>query len=400
MNSKIRIGNATPIKILTVAVNDSGAKSVLKNKNRIDLLDDIAKTIKNNENFRNADLICFPGCYFFMNDFVGNLPFEDRKRVIEAQSFFACIQRFCKNFPNAKVIIGIDSRVLFKNNDDVYYEVNGKDIQILRKSKDLFIGADTLSFKEKGDELCVAFDISGVIGVGRKVFPVTYWSKQFIPYVADPEESYLYEINNNKHYLQKHTFVSYYNDFDDEKRIIEVKGRKVLLCACYDMFGVMLEFEEDFKQSASSRRSAIGAIFKENKLYLRDDKGRYFNELKDKALNRWKALLHTHKPTIAVSTIHSFNYANDPNFWMRHGIATASAALGAIANTPCLAIGASHFVWELPSENSSNLCSFNIPKKHIGKGQNRPLLDRKPQHFIEGVGKEWKIGFTIKGFEV
>ena len=59
---------------------------------------------------------------------------------------------------------------------------------------------------------------------------------------------------------------------------------------------------------------------------------------------------------------------------MRHGIATASATLGTITGKPCLAIGAAHFIYELPSESQANLCSLMFQKTIFINGNTDPFL--------------------------
>lgn len=361
MNShKIGIGNATPIKILNVAVNDRRAMSVLKNKGRISLLKDIANSIKHNTDISDADVICLPGGYFFTNKFVGNLLFDERKSVLETEVFHEAIQSFCDILPNATLVIGIDSRPVFTSNHGLYFEIEGRGIKAMRKSSNLFSNNNQVPFKEKGDELCVAYKNGEVIGIGRKVFPVNWDSKQFIP---------------------------------------NCTGHKILLCNCYDMFGIMIEFEEKHLQTHSARRSYINTISKDGKLYSKRD-GREFHDLRDTAIQNWNNFLKTHKPTIAITTIHQFDEPRGANFWMRHGIATASATLGKIAGKPCIAIGAAHFIYELPNENQAHLCSFGVSKNHIYKGQYRPLLDHKPQYFMEDIGTKWETEFVVKGWEL
>jgi hypothetical protein len=273
-----------------------------------------------------------------------------------------------------------------------------KSIKTVRKSDNLFASNNQVPFKEKGDELCVAYNNGEVIGIGRKVFPVNWDSKQFIPNCTGteiPGNNY-YEIN--EHYSQKHTIVPYYNDFNDPKRIIEVKGQNVLLCNCYDMFGIMIEPEEKHLQTHSARRSYINTISKDGKLYSKLD-GKEFSNIRNSAIQNWNEFLKTYKPTIAITAIHQFDEPKGANFWMRHGIATASAAISKITGKPCLAIGAAHFIYELPNENQAHLCSFGVSKNHIYKEQYRPLLDHKPQYFMEDIGKQWEVGFVVKGWE-
>ena len=61
------------------------------------------------------------------------------------------------------------------------------------------------------------------------------------------------------------------------------------------------------------------------------------------------------------------------NYWRKHGIATASAAL----RGGWVAAGA-NFEGRLPNENVDILASHCVPKEHLDQGNSRKTHDSKP----------------------
>lgn len=77
----------------------------------------------------------------------------------------------------------------------------------------LIFGVDTKGPKDPmGDQLCVAWSAHGPLGVGRKVFPTEYEGK--------------------------HGYVVNVDDFGVEKRAVPIGNTRVLLCSCYDGYGI------------------------------------------------------------------------------------------------------------------------------------------------------------------
>ena len=68
------------------------------------------------------------------------------------------------------------------------------------------------------DELCVAWSASGIVGLGRKIFPV---------------------CKGESGYREVDELICYESDYSTTHRVVHLaSGRKAVLCACYDMFGV------------------------------------------------------------------------------------------------------------------------------------------------------------------
>jgi hypothetical protein len=74
--------------------------------------------------------------------------------------------------------------------------------------------------------------------------------------------------------------------------------------------------------------------------------------------------------------VHRFQQPGRDIFWQRHGLATASAALGG-----GLAVGAAFFTDRLPDERarwSSPLAACGVPREHLSQGLYRPARRFEP----------------------
>ena len=105
---------------------------------RLKLLNTILQEI--NEQWSKLDAIVLPGGYRRLNQNIGHLPFADRVRALDAAGFVEPIKNAIKllsRSPNTCLVFGVDGP---KNGDG-------------------------------GDELCVAANRTGIVGIGRKIFP-------------------------------------------------------------------------------------------------------------------------------------------------------------------------------------------------------------------------------------
>jgi hypothetical protein len=91
----------------------------------------------------------------------------------------------------------------------------------------------------------------------------------------------------------------------------------------------------------------------------------------------WHQLLRCQQPDIAIAVVHRFERPGLDGYWQRHGIATASAALGGFA------IGAAHFHRWLPHRLETPLAAFGVPADHLAQGPHRRAWPHLPIEQIE-----------------
>jgi len=90
----------------------------------------------------------------------------------------------------------------------------------------------------------------------------------------------------------------------------------------------------------------------------------------------WRQLLAAQSPDVALTAVHRFQQPGRDIFWQRHGLATASAALGG-----GLAVGAAFFTDRLPDGRdrwSSPLAACGVPREHLSQGLHRPARRFEP----------------------
>jgi hypothetical protein len=90
----------------------------------------------------------------------------------------------------------------------------------------------------------------------------------------------------------------------------------------------------------------------------------------------WGQLLADHRVDVALTAVHRFQQPGRDIFWQRHGLATASAALGG-----GLAVGAAFFTDRLPDSRSrwsSPLAACGVPREHLNQGLHRPARRFEP----------------------
>lgn len=185
-------------------------------------------------------------------------------------------------------------------------------------------------FTKNSDQFCVAWDRNGIKGIGRKIFPT---KKEGL-----------------------NDYLCYEDDYKTKNRIVKLKsGENAILCACYDMFGCSENYNNYEK-----RTKCIKHIFPFSK---KDD----FKKLRKKCVQDFIKLLKSENVTIGIVAIH-----NDPTrYWQCHGIDTCSAALNGIA------IGASHFKDNLPTDDKITLASYKKPKKILKLKDKRKRVSLK-----------------------
>jgi len=90
----------------------------------------------------------------------------------------------------------------------------------------------------------------------------------------------------------------------------------------------------------------------------------------------WGQLLTDQRVDVVLAAVHRFQQPGRDIFWQRHGLATASAALGG-----GLAVGAAFFTDRLPDGRdrwSSPLAACGVPREHLSQGLHRPARRFEP----------------------
>src|SRR3954465_14948435 len=195
----------------------------------------------------------------------------------------------------------------------------------------IVVGIDSVPYSsdDHGDQLCVAFSPYGVVGIGRKVWPA----------------------DGDTNWDGRPPVVCYPADFGSPHRIVTLaNSSRALLCACYDVFGVA--------------EAIVGPTARIRYLrYLAPDQ----------------------RVDVALTAVHRFQQPGRDIFWQRHGLATASAALGG-----GLAVGAAFFTNRLPDGRnrwSSPLAACGVPGEHLSQGLHRPARCFEPVDLLTINGR-------------
>lgn len=297
----------TPSRMVATSVAMPGNTSQGRrdNAHRTALLGRIVDVVTAESRPGDCAVLVLPGGYLRLDRFVGDLNTDARRKAIESADFsFACSAAAAKlaaQVPGAVLVVGVDS-------------IPGPG--------------------ECADQMAVAWGPEGVLGVGRKVFPLARAPKGQIP------ESAGMVINAS--------------DFGDPGRVIQLPGgHRGVLCSCYDAFGV----------SDPCRRAYPIERLRMAGQVLHHTASR-FDQVWEDAVKAWSAL--TTNVDTALIAIHGFGQGRSSSMWQRHGIATASAALGG-----GLAIAGAHFE-NLPRHPGvQTLAAFGVPRCHLNRGHNR-----------------------------
>ena len=244
------------VRIVSICCSGLKAKRVSRNANHVKLLRQAIHNIAANPSWVDIDAIVLPGGFFFHAEFLGNLPFAERKAKLEQVPFVR----------EVTLLVGI------------LHERGSPDVKLV-------CGIDTAppSVWERGDEFCVAFDVTGIVGIGRKAFPV-------------------HEDSNP--YNTKRSIAQYARDYADPSRIISLPcGINALLCACYDLFGVNV-----WPDVPSPRKTYIRYIYdKDNVLHVTGDT---YRALKADCIVKWQQMITQKRPLITLTAIHEFLWPN------------------------------------------------------------------------------------------
>ncbi len=299
-------------RVATVCVLGRKATRQTMNQPRIRLMLRVIEEIVRRDEWHPVDAVVFPGCFFRLKDFIGRLDFHGRAESMERQDFGkaarAAANHLHSRCPGALIIAGADSGDPVGN--------------------------------ENGDQLCVAFAQSGVVGIGRKIFPTDLDTRDcWWPITPDAK------------------------DFVAPERFIDLaNGSRAVLCACYDLFGI----GEDFARP-SMRARWIRCLYASGQ--YREYGNPEFLGIRRRCISAWRHLVTREQPDVAIAAIHAFKLPGMDGYWQRHGIAAASAALSG-----GLSVGAAHFHQALPTGGHSSLGSAGVEARHLRCG-----LDRKAE---------------------
>jgi len=228
-----------------------------------------------------------PGGFFRGSRHVGPQTDADRKRLLESEVFSSCCSREGARLGGV-IVAGVDSREWQRRG---YPDPDPR------------------------DQLCVAWDRQGIVGVGRKIFPVPGDEARYTVYTAD---------------------------FSSASRLPSIRGRvRGLLCSCYDMFGT-----DEAAEAMGTRSRAIAWLSEGRKeLWEKGEDGAEVRSRVRRALPGWRDLVQ--QATVGLVAIHSFTAKGEGSgkgYWQRHGIEKASRVIGGR-----VAFGAAHFKPRLPA---------------------------------------------------
>jgi hypothetical protein len=319
-------------RLVTVCIGKSIAEQYRPEGRRTDLLLNLIERI--DRQWDHLDAIVFPGGYLRLNEDIGALPHA--QRVSRLGGFEECLRRAVASIRRSlgvKIVTGIDGPGL-------------------------------------RDQMCVAWDKSGVVGIGRKVFPVGKGD--------DPE---------------KHHLVCYQSDYGSFHRVISLPcGRRAILCACYDMFGVAEKVAETVRTKSILRISCDdGVEYRRDNNVPRSQRVPWneFHQVRTECIRQWNELLRTQEVSIGIAAIHEFR-SHSTIYWQKHGIACCSAALG-----QGFAVGAAHFPGGLPkNDQASTLAACRVPKKHLDQGPRAVTTAGSQQS--SSVQMKHSCGYTLR----
>ena len=154
-------------------------------------------------------------------------------------------------------------------------------------------------------------------------------------------------------------------DADTPGRLVKLaSGATAMLSVCYDAFAL-----------AELATGQLGRRGNMTWLATGRHKGRRMSQGEGRdLLSRLNTQLKEARPTVGLVGIHRFKKPGRELLWQRHGIATASAALGG-----GLVVGASHFLKALPFRaGQSSLAAYGVPVGHLSLGMRRTARVHAP----------------------
>jgi hypothetical protein len=143
----------------------------------------------------------------------------------------------------------------------------------------IVVGIDSVPYSssDHGDQLCVAFSSFGLVGIGRKVWPV----------------------DGDTNWDGRPPAVCYPADFSSPQRIVTLaNGSRALLCACYDVFGVA-----EAIVGPTARLRYIRYLAPDQRY---DSAGAGFVAVRRRLVAEWGQLLVDRQVDVALTAVHRF----------------------------------------------------------------------------------------------
>lgn len=296
-----------PLCLATLCVQGTPATSTKDNADRLILLSQTVRTLRQHPKWHSLHALVLPGGTFRLSRALGATTFERRREILQNEKI------------TAPIIASLES------------------LDMLSPSLTLVTGAlaTPRDISERTEQLCLAFTRSGLVGAARKIFPTK-------------------QENQRRQYVSP-----FVDDYQKKGRLVALPlGHLAILAACYDLYGIA-----DIGSATNSRRHAIRRMIQGRRKLLMGDEG--FNSVREDALASLAKWVTEVKPDAALATVHGLMPGRD-GYWTRHGISRASAALGGK-----LVVAAAHFKGALPSPEKSTLAAYGVPRSHLTDGASR-----------------------------
>ena len=329
-------GSPLRVRIATITILGRPALRVSQNQLRGELLIKVARRIRRRLGWSNLDALLAPAGMFRSDNWYGHLPSPMRLELADEEEFGEFAVRaatiLSSTSPGCPVVIGVDSR---------------------RPGRGF-----------GGDQMVIAFGERGSSGLSRKSFPVdgdtNGWGRS--PYLLFEE------------------------DGSDPWRGLKLpSGQTALLHSCYDAFALA-----EIVLGPTGKRRALRWAGDTDRWWRWFDEGEV-----DRWISGWAKSISQLRPNLNLVGVHGFEHPGGEVYWQRHGIATASAALGGIPT-----IGAGHYAHALPLGDGSPLAAFGVPISHIHDRQFRKAFLLKPKdHFEVWLRGEPHIRALIRLFD-
>lgn len=302
----MRRPNRSP-RLATLCVHGDTAASTTHNDERIELLESLVLVLSEHRAWHPLDAILLPGGFFWLSKALGTADFGRRSAAIAQERFSSSVIRALTELhtlsPGVKIVTGVMARPRNKS--------------------------------ERTEQACIAFGLSGVVGLARKMFPTHAESR-------------------GRRFMSPVT-----NDYSSSERFIDLPNGSIgALHSCYDLFGTA-----DIGTGTGTRRAAIRTLRDARGRMTENDEG--FHKRRDAGISAWADLMAAKKPDVLLTSIHAFERPGLDGYWQRHGIARASAAFNG-----AMSLGAAHFLESLP-EGRSTLAAWAVPKSELSAGVSR-----------------------------
>ena len=310
---------ARPARLVSVNLVGSPALICTTTEVRLDLMVSIARAIRR-RGWTDLDAVVFPAGFLRTDHWLAPMPSTSRREALD-QSIVGDVARVAasklnEGSPGCVFVVGIDT-------------------------------PRYLPWRFRGDQAAAVFNVSGCIGVTRKVFPVdgdtNEWGR--LAYLLDKQDA-----------------------VSDDRFIPLPNGQWSMIAVCYDAF--------------VTSELALGPTGKLRAMRYRTDPVDGWAEFEPADRHDWlnglREQIALHAPRVLLNPIHGFTRPGGCRYWQRHGLASASSYLNG-----ALCVGAAHFKSELPRPHQSWLASGNVPLTHLKQANLRRSHEKRPQDAFE-----------------